>query len=57
MQGRLSPVIKKRIQSFPSKTWVREFNYLKKANLRLMEWTLDYEEIRQNPIFDKKKLI
>jgi hexulose-6-phosphate isomerase len=56
MQGRLSPVIKKRIQSFPSKTWVREFNYLKKANLRLMEWTLDYEEIRQNPIFDKKKI-
>ena len=59
MQGRLSPVINNKIQSFPSKTWTHEFSKAAELGLNIMEWTLDYENIYENPLIvrDDHKLI
>ena len=41
MQGRLSPRINGKIQSFPFKTWEKEFLMAKKIKLDRIEWTID----------------
>tara|TARA_B100000965_G_C19572440_1_gene749738 strand:- start:1154 stop:2044 length:891 start_codon:yes stop_codon:yes gene_type:complete len=56
MQGRLSPVIKKRIQIFPDKNWKNEFKIASKIGFSLMEWTIDTETLKNNPLFYKGKL-
>ena len=56
MQGRLSPVINNKIQSFPSLYWKEEFSHAKNLGLKFIEWTLDYDQIFSNPIFIKKKI-
>ena len=50
MQGRLTPMIDNKIQSFPKKNWQKEFRLAKKLNLNYIEWTLDYKDIFLNPI-------
>ena len=55
MQGRLSPMINNKIQSFPSRYWKEEFSHAKNLRLKFIEWTLDYNKIFFNPIFIKKK--
>ena len=50
MQGRLSPIINKRIQSFPLMNWKKEFSILKKIGIKNIEWTLDYDSFEKNPI-------
>ena len=50
MQGRLSPIIANKIQAFPKKSWQQEFKLLKKTGLNLLEWTLDYKNLSQNPL-------
>ena len=50
MQGRLSPVIEGKIQSFPWQTWRDEFLKACSMQFRLMEWTLDMQNLHQNPI-------
>ena len=56
MQGRLSPMIDDKIQSFPNSNWQKEFIYGKSLGLKFLEWTLDYNKIFSNPIFIKKKI-
>lgn len=50
MQGRLSPVIDNKIQAFPWQNWENEFLSAYMIGLNMMEWTLDYENLYQNPI-------
>ena len=38
MQGRLSPMQGKKIQSFPWKNWKNEFEIGKGLNFKIMEW-------------------
>ena len=56
IQGRLSPVVDNKIQSFPNVYWQDEFIYAKSLGLKFIEWTLDYDQIFSNPIFIKKKI-
>ncbi len=50
MQGRLSPIVDGKIQSFPWKSWQDEFKAAKEINLKLIEWTLDQENLYENPL-------
>ena len=54
MQGRLSKIIDNKIQSFPEKNWKIEFKKANKLGLKLIEWTLDYKNLKNNPILTKK---
>ena len=56
MQGRLSPVIKKRIQIFPHKNWKNEFKIASEIGFSLIEWTIDTETLKENPLFYKGQL-
>ena len=56
MQGRLSPIINNKIQSFPDRYWKEEFSRAKSLGLKFIEWTLDYNQMFSNPIFIKKKI-
>lgn len=53
MQGRLSPIVDGKIQSFPWETWEDEFSIAKNNNFPLMEWTLDFERLYENPLMRK----
>ena len=50
MQGRLSPLIDGRIQAFPYGSWRDEFPLAKRLGLTRMEWTLDQDRLRENPL-------
>ena len=50
MQGRLSPIVDGRIQSFPWTCWQDEFEQGAKLGFGLMEWTLDQERLYENPL-------
>lgn len=50
MQGRLSPQVGGRIQAFPWDDWRAEFPLAARLGFRLMEWTLDQERLRENPL-------
>ena len=50
MQGRLSPIIDGKIQSFPWQSWQKEINGAKEIGLNLMEWTLDQYGLYENPL-------
>ncbi len=53
MQGRLVKSEKKNsIQYFPEKNWPKEFRYAKKINLKIMEWTINNENIKKNPLYN-----
>ncbi len=54
MQGRLSSIVNNKIQAFPSKNWQKEFSKLNKLNLNLLEWTLDYKNLKTNPLLNRK---
>ena len=54
MQGRLSPLVNNKIQSFPFKSWLEEFPMAQKLGISLMEWTLDYPKLHQNPLLLKE---
>ena len=53
MQGRLSELVDGKIQAFPWANWKNEFHSAKKIGLGLMEWTLDHENIYENPLLSK----
>jgi hexulose-6-phosphate isomerase len=55
MQGRLSPIFKKKIQSFPWNYWRKEIFIAKKNNFNLMEWTLDYPRLFNNPLISSQE--
>lgn len=50
MQGRLSPLVNGRIQAFPWDYWQKEFPIAESNGFRLMEWTLDQDRLRENPL-------
>ena len=54
MQGRLSPLVNNKIQSFPFKSWLEEFPMAQKLGISCMEWTLDYPKLHQNPLLLKE---
>ena len=52
MQGRLvNPEKRNTIQFFPQKNWKKEILIAKKLKLNLMEWTINYENLKKNPIY------
>src|SRR5690349_8932326 len=50
MQGRLSPIVDGKIQAFPWKHWEEEFDAAHAIGIAWMEWTLDQERLRENPL-------
>mgnify|MGYP001185270587 CR=1 FL=1 len=54
MQGRLSPLQGKKIQSFPWKNWKNEFQIGKRLNFKILEWTLDFIKLYSNPLMTKE---
>ena len=53
MQGRLVNSEKKNsIQYFPAKNWDKELKIAKKLNFKIMEWTINNENIKHNPLFN-----
>ena len=55
MQGRLSPIVDNKIQAFPFDHWEKEFSIAKELGIKCMEWTLDYPNLRCNPLLLNKK--
>jgi hexulose-6-phosphate isomerase len=56
MQGRLVDSEKKNtLQFFPSKQWKDEIFLANEIDLNIMEWTINYENIEQNHLFNFKK--
>ena len=54
MQGRLVNQVNGKIQAFPKGNWEKEIEIAYKNNFSLMEWTLDQEELYENPLMNKK---
>jgi len=50
MQGRLSPMQGKKIQSFPWNNWENEFQIGGRLNFNIIEWTLDFIKLYSNPL-------
>lgn len=50
MQGRLSALVDGKIQAFPWDEWREEFACAKALGLTRMEWTIDQERLRENPL-------
>jgi L-ribulose-5-phosphate 3-epimerase len=50
MQGRLSAMVDGKIQAFPSSEWREEFPRAKALGLTRMEWTIDQDRLRENPL-------
>lgn len=50
MQGRLSEVIDGKIQAFPWESWKSEFKVASELNLEVLEWTLDFHRLYENPL-------
>lgn len=53
MQGRLSPLIGGKIQSFPWDNWECEFAIAESIDIKIMEWTLDQEKLYENPLLNR----
>lgn len=56
MQGRLSPPIGGRIQSFPVDTWRQEFLIARDVGLHCIEWVYDTETHNDNPLLSETGL-
>lgn len=50
MQGRLSPLVRERIQAFPTEHWREEFPLAREIRFEAMEWLLDRDSLTQNPL-------
>lgn len=50
MQGRLSALVDGKIEAFPWDEWRDEFPRAKALGLTRMEWTIDQERLRENPL-------
>jgi hexulose-6-phosphate isomerase len=50
MQGRLSALVDGKIQAFPWDEWREEFPRAKALGLTRMEWTIDQNRLRENPL-------
>jgi L-ribulose-5-phosphate 3-epimerase len=57
IQGRFLDSEKKNtIQFFPSKNWKKEIKIAIKNKINLIEWTVNLENIKENPIYNKERL-
>lgn len=62
MQGRLVDLVNNKIQFFPHSNWENELEIAQENNLKIIEWTINYENIKKNPLYNgdvsiiKKKL-
>lgn len=54
MQGRLSAPVDGKIQAFPWSEWREEFPRAKALGLTRMEWTIDQERLRENPLMTEQ---
>lgn len=54
MQGRLSQPVDGKIQAFPWDEWRSEFSRAKDLCLTRMEWTIDEERLRENPLITEQ---
>ena len=55
MQGRLIKSEKKgAIQYFPSRNWKKELTLANSNNIRLIEWTVNIQNIKSNPLYTGK---
>lgn len=55
MQGRLVKSEKKgAIQYFPSKSWKKELELANKNKIKLIEWTVNIQNIKSNPLYTGK---
>lgn len=54
MQGRLSALVDGKIQAFPWDEWREEFPRAKELGLTRMEWTIDQERLRENPLMTEE---
>jgi L-ribulose-5-phosphate 3-epimerase len=50
MQGRLSALVEGKIQAFPWSEWREEFPRARALGLSRMEWTIDQDRLRENPL-------
>jgi L-ribulose-5-phosphate 3-epimerase len=50
MQGRLSPIRNRRIQSFPFDNWKEEIAQTSELSIGKVEWTIDSEDFQKNPL-------
>ena len=50
MQGRLSAMVDGKIQAFPWNEWREEFPRAHALGLTRIEWTIDQERLRENPL-------
>ena len=50
MQGRLSSIIRNKIQAFPFSNWKKEFYLANKIGFENIEWTIDNKNFYKNPI-------
>lgn len=50
LQGRLCDQVDGKIQAFPWRDWRAEFVEAQKINLSCMEWTIDQENLYENPL-------
>lgn len=56
-QGRLVPSEKRnRIQYFPIKNWKKEINLMSIHNIHKLEWTVNFEKIKLNALFNTRQL-
>ena len=55
MQGRLS-YSNGKIQEFPYRTWGKEFKIAYINNYKIVEWTIDTQTIKKNPLIKKKTI-
>lgn len=53
MQGRLSSIIRNKIQAFPFSNWKKEFYLANKIGFENIEWTIDNYKFNKNPIINK----
>lgn len=54
MQGRLSPIVDNKIQSFPWNNWQQEIETASKNNINIIEWTIDDDRLYENPLLTDK---
>lgn len=52
MQGRLSPIIDGKIQSFPWHNWENELVIANNNDFNTLEWTLDQDRLYENPLMN-----
>ena len=54
MQGRLSALVDGKIQAFPWDEWREEFPRARTLGLTRIEWTIDQERLRENPLMTEQ---